>query len=54
RARDLRDTGRDAAPLVMASDAAMLDTSFLSIEAAVQRAIELVERQRRLKAEAGR
>jgi cytidylate kinase len=44
RARDLRDTGRDAAPLVMASDAALLDTSFLSIESAVQRAITLVER----------
>jgi cytidylate kinase len=44
RARDLRDTGRDAAPLVMASDAALLDTSFLSIESAVQRAITLVDR----------
>ncbi|HEX4694816.1 (d)CMP kinase [Sphingomonas sp.] len=51
RARDLRDTGRDAAPLVMASDAGILDTSFLSIEAAVNRAIELVERQRALKAQ---
>jgi len=50
RARDLRDTGRDAAPLVMAADAGILDTSFLSIEAAVKRAIELVERQRALKA----
>jgi len=50
RARDLRDTGRDAAPLVMAADAGILDTSFLSIEAAVNRAIELVERQRALKA----
>jgi cytidylate kinase len=44
RARDLRDTGRNAAPLVMAADAGILDTSFLSIEAAVKRAIELVER----------
>ncbi|OYY89525.1 MAG: cytidylate kinase [Sphingomonas sp. 28-66-16] len=43
RARDLRDTGRAAAPLVMASDANLLDTSFLSIENAVERAIELVE-----------
>lgn len=50
RARDLRDTGRNAAPLVMAADAGILDTSFLSIEAAVRRAIELVERQRALKA----
>ena len=49
RARDLRDTGRNAAPLVVAADAGILDTSFLSIEAAVIRAIELVERQVRLK-----
>src|SRR5690242_21658594 len=45
RVRDQRDMGRDAAPLVMAVDAGILDTSFLSIEAAVKRAIELVERQ---------
>jgi CMP/dCMP kinase len=51
RARDARDSGRDAAPLVMANDAALLDTSFLSVEAAVKRAIELVERQRALRAE---
>jgi len=50
RARDQRDMGRDAAPLVMAADAGILDTSFLSIEAAVKRAIELVERQLQLKA----
>ena len=43
RARDLRDMGRAAAPLVMANDANLLDTSFLSIENAVQRAIQLVE-----------
>jgi cytidylate kinase len=54
RARDLRDTGRNAAPLVMAADAGILDTSFLSIEAAVRRAIELVERQLSLKAAAAR
>ncbi|MDB5680028.1 (d)CMP kinase [Sphingomonas bacterium] len=54
RARDLRDTGRNAAPLVMAADAGILDTSFLSIEAAVRRAIELVERQLALKASAAR
>ena len=54
RARDLRDTGRDAAPLVMAADAGILDTSFLSIEAAVKRAIELVDRQVALKADAAR
>ena len=43
RARDARDSGRDTAPLAMAPDAALLDTSFLSIEASVRRAIELVE-----------
>ena len=43
RARDARDMGRDAAPLVRATDAALLDTSFLSIEASVQKAIALVE-----------
>ena len=43
RARDARDMGRDAAPLVRASDAALLDTSFLSIEASVQKAIALVQ-----------
>ena len=53
RVRDQRDMGRDAAPLVMAADAGILDTSFLSIEAAVKRAIELVERQLRLKASHG-
>ena len=53
RVRDQRDMGRDAAPLVMAVDAGILDTSFLSIEAAVKRAIELVERQLRLKASHG-
>lgn len=43
RARDLRDSGRAAAPLVMADDANLLDTSFLSIENAVHRAVQLVE-----------
>lgn len=51
RSRDQRDQGRAVAPLVMAPDAGILDTSYLSIEAAIQRAIELVERQRALKAE---
>ena len=45
RARDLRDSKRDAAPLMMAEDAALLDTSFLSVESAIERAIDLVERQ---------
>ena len=43
RARDARDSGRSAAPLVMATDALLLDTSFLSIEASVEKAIALVE-----------
>lgn len=43
RARDLRDSTRGAAPMTPADDAALLDTSFLSIDAAIQRAIGLVE-----------
>jgi cytidylate kinase len=43
RARDLRDSMRATAPMVPAADAALLDTSFLSIEASVQRAIAIVE-----------
>jgi cytidylate kinase len=42
-ARDRRDTARSAAPLKQADDADLLDTSDLSIDAAVQRAIALVE-----------
>jgi CMP/dCMP kinase len=45
-ARDARDSGRSAAPLVRADDAALLDTSDLSIGAAVAAAIALVERAR--------
>ena len=52
RARDERDSKRASAPLVAAPDAAVLDTSFLSIEAAVQKAIQLVEAQRAKKAAA--
>ncbi|HEX8556441.1 MAG TPA: d(CMP) kinase [Sphingomonas sp.] len=46
RARDARDSGRDTAPLVRAPDAALLDTSFLSIEASIQKAIAIVEARR--------
>ncbi|RZM07227.1 MAG: (d)CMP kinase [Sphingomonas sp.] len=53
RARDARDSGRSTAPLVMAPDAALLDTSFLSIEASVQRAVALVEDRIRQKQAAG-
>ncbi len=42
-ARDARDSGRSTAPLVQAADAALLDTTELAIDAAVQRAIALVE-----------
>ncbi|GGE13060.1 cytidylate kinase [Polymorphobacter glacialis] len=42
-ARDARDSGRSTAPLVRAAGAALLDTSELSIDAAVQRAIALVQ-----------
>jgi len=44
-ARDARDSGREAAPLVQAPDAALLDTSDLDAEAAVALAISLVERR---------
>jgi cytidylate kinase len=47
RARDQRDSSRSAAPLVPAPDAALIDTSFLSIEASVEKAIALVEARRR-------
>ncbi|MBX9797269.1 d(CMP) kinase [Sphingomonas sp.] len=50
RARDLRDSSRATAPLAMAPDASLLDTSFLSIEAAVKRAVEIVEARRRISA----
>ena len=41
-ARDWRDSARSAAPLKPATDALLLDTSDLTIDAAVQRAIALV------------
>jgi cytidylate kinase len=43
RARDERDSGRSAAPLRMADDAVLLDTSDLGIDEAVAAAIALVE-----------
>ncbi|MFC7499575.1 (d)CMP kinase [Enterovirga sp. GCM10030262] len=46
RARDERDTGRAAAPLCPAADALLLDTSDLTIEAAIARAVALVESRR--------
>lgn len=44
QARDARDSGRSAAPLVRSPDAALLDTSNLDIGAAVAAAIALVEK----------
>jgi cytidylate kinase len=45
-ARDARDSGRSAAPLLRAPDAALLDTSNLDIAASVKAAIALVEQAR--------
>ncbi len=42
-ARDARDSNRAAAPLVRAADAALLDTTHMTIDAAVAQAIRLVE-----------
>ena len=52
RARDDRDARRPHSPMVPATDAILLDTSFLSIDAAVQRAIVLVDSRMRAKASA--
>lgn len=49
RTRDRRDMMREAAPLTQAPDAHLLDTSYLSIDAAVQRAIALVDERIRAK-----
>ncbi|UZK70362.1 (d)CMP kinase [Sphingomonas sp. S1-29] len=51
RARDDRDARRTEAPMRQAADAALLDTSFLSIDAAVQRAIGLAEARMRIRSE---
>jgi len=45
-ARDERDTGRDSAPLVMATDAVLLDTSEMGVDEAIAAAIAAVERAR--------
>lgn len=44
-ARDARDSNRAASPLVQAADAALLDTSEMRIDAAVERAVALVKAQ---------
>jgi cytidylate kinase len=43
-ARDARDSHRATAPLRQAEDAVLLDTGGLSVEEAIARAIEAVER----------
>ena len=43
RARDARDAGRDVAPMAAAKDALLLDTTDLSIDAAVAEAVAFVE-----------
>jgi cytidylate kinase len=45
RARDERDMGRAAAPLVRAEDAVLLDTSEMAVEEAIAAAIAAVERR---------
>jgi len=42
RARDARDAARDVAPMVAAKDALLLDTTDLSIDAAVAEAVAFV------------
>jgi cytidylate kinase len=46
QARDERDRSRAAAPLLMAADAVLLDTSAMTIDAAVAAAIDAVEERR--------
>ncbi len=45
KARDERDSGRDAAPLLQAADALLLDTSDMDVDQAVAAAIALVEKR---------
>ena len=45
RERDARDRARETAPLVRALDARLLDTTDLSIEAAIQAALDMVGRR---------
>lgn len=45
RARDARDSGREAAPMRQASDADLLDTTEMDIEAAFDAAVGLIKRK---------
>ena len=47
RRRDARDSGRGAAPLRQAGDAALLDTTHLDIEAAFAKAVAIAEARRK-------
>ena len=42
RDRDFRDSNRKSAPLKISEDAHLLDTSELSIQASIEKAIEIV------------
>ena len=46
RERDARDAGRTAAPLAVATDAHLLDTTDMDIETAFRAAVDIVERAR--------
>lgn len=48
-ARDLQDSCRGEAPLVMAKDAELLDTSFLTFEESVDKMIEIISEKSGLK-----
>jgi CMP/dCMP kinase len=41
--RDARDAGRDVAPMIQAAEALVLDTSAMTVDEAVARAIGAVE-----------
>ncbi len=45
QSRDARDAGRDTAPMVQAEDAHLLDTTELSIDAAVAEAVTLIQKR---------
>ncbi len=45
RARDARDASRDASPMVAADDALLLDTTKLTIDAAVAEAVALISKR---------
>ena len=47
KARDARDSNRDAAPMVQADDAMLLDTSEMDVDQAIAAAISLVQKRLR-------